>query len=361
MRVLTLQTEHPDSPCCLRLAHQSRFWYFAACMVLTLNVEADCFGEQANDVRRTLRRDYRLRQADPANVWLVPAEVRLRDAIQRLESTRSMIVAAQKGIERRIEQNRSSFLASQQKIKSLRNAVAQLNGSDKKRREVERQIIELKERMIAPKDLGAVPEVRSDLIDLTNQRLQASIDMLIVTRIVAQLPKKYADLRGDQRLSRMLKSLGVDHRLGPLKDDYTQYIRRFDEVAQTVFTNWSPLYLQSELMRFGGLVNERTPIVFSWQDSSEETVLTSGVAEATGCMPSAPLPARVVNVAGKRLKAHPITIPTVRFGKHVLNNVQAVVLPPESEDVGCRIGRRAFDEFRVEPQPERLRIVVEAN
>jgi hypothetical protein len=57
--------------------------------------------------------------------------------------------------------------------------------------------------------------------------------------------------------------------------------------------------------------------------------------------------------------ARRVAIPYLRFSGCVLRDVSALVLPPEVEDWGSRIGREAFLGHSVRLEPELLRLRIE--
>jgi hypothetical protein len=148
--------------------------------------------------------------------------------------------------------------------------------------------------------------------------------------------------------------------LGPL-ESYRAEQNRLGEYERLVFTSWLPVYLQSDRVRVGAIVNETTPVTFTWRAESGPTVLTTSLAEAAGlALPAAETAAPLPVAAGRTLPARRITAPTLRFGQVVLRDVPVYVLGPEGEDLGALIGRDGFTENLVQLELERLRLVVGA-
>jgi hypothetical protein len=108
------------------------------------------------------------------------------------------------------------------------------------------------------------------------------------------------------------------------------------------------------------IVNERAPVTFTWLSSNEPLVLTDAVAEAAGLeRNSADADRVVIRVEPNRtLSASPATVATIRLGQHILHDVDALVLPPEAEDLGARIGVDAWSGYNVTLQLDRLRLVM---
>jgi hypothetical protein len=125
-----------------------------------------------------------------------------------------------------------------------------------------------------------------------------------------------------------------------------------------VFTTEVPLYRDQGALRVAGLIN-RTPVTFTWKESSEPTMVTASVIEAAGLVvpDSAPEMAHPLG-DGRVLKVRKFTIPYVRFGKQVLRDVPALALPPEGENLGTQIGVSAFSGVSPRAEPERFRLVI---
>ena len=51
-------------------------------------------------------------------------------------------------------------------------------------------------------------------------------------------------------------------------------------------------------------------------------------------------------------------VPQLRFGRHVLRDVDAYILAPEAADIGARIGAGAFAGYRVQLDADRLVLTV---
>jgi hypothetical protein len=123
-------------------------------------------------------------------------------------------------------------------------------------------------------------------------------------------------------------------------------------------TDWLPVYRQSQRVRFGGLLADQVPVTFSWQDSSEPTLLAASMVEAAGLTIADDAQTVSVTVAGRRRTARRILVPSMRFGAILLTDVPALVLSPADEDLGASIGPEAFAGYQVEVEPERLRLVI---
>jgi len=121
-----------------------------------------------------------------------------------------------------------------------------------------------------------------------------------------------------------------------------------------------PLWVQSGKTRVGAILNERAPVVFTWQTSNEPTVLTASMAESAGV--DVTESAEIFEMPfgrTRRLPTRRVTVQRIRLGELVLHDVPAYILPPEGEDLGARIGPDALGEYKATVELERLRLVIQ--
>jgi hypothetical protein len=308
-----------------------------------------------------LERDKGLTRHANGTVWVCRYERRLREHLASLDEARSSVVRLQNQLDEGVKRNAVLWATSREQIAVLEQTKAQLKQDDPKRKQIDRQIEELRRQAVEPKRLGGEPDVRKRLVELINARNRLTLAVLGIRSLTARLEGEYQHLAQDPAVRAALQQLGAGHRLGPLHTNYRADLLRLADYERVVFTEWAPLYFQGRGPRFGVLVNERTPIVCTWQETSEPTVLTASMAEAAGLAIPADAPTVELTFPGNRkLTTRTVTLPTLRVGRWVLSDVPAQVLPPEGEDLGAQIGPRAFPQHRVTLEPERLRVLVQA-
>ena len=129
-----------------------------------------------------------------------------------------------------------------------------------------------------------------------------------------------------------------------------------------MFTKWLPIYQQSGQTRVTAIVNERSPLTFTWSEASnQQTVLTAGAMDALGLHVPADAAQKTLKFGKSRtIAVRQITLETLRLGRCVVKSVVAHVLPPEGEDLGSRFGRTALAEHSVRLEPELLRMTIDA-
>jgi len=308
-----------------------------------------------------LLRSKGLHRHESGNIWVLGRESRLRTYTVSLDELRRSVIGLQAAVDQRIEQNRLRWEAASARSEVLKAALQTLKKDDPKRKAIEQQIQELRRQAVEPRQLGATPEVQARLVELTNQRQALTLAVLAIRDGVPRLEAEYQRLAQDAAVQAALRQLDGTSRLGPVQPNYRADLRRVGECERVVLTPWIPLYLQGGQLRIGGLVNERQPVTFTWKTETQPTVLTASMLEGAGL--SVPRDAPSTTLAfdrGRQVTARQITVPAIRFGRHVLADVSAWVLPPEAEDLGAIIGPQAFGDYGVRCEPERLRMVLQS-
>ena len=330
-------------------------------LVCLVAIELAPAAEPASRAAETfLRRVKGLSNIPGGKVWLGRAEQTLRDCLASLDEARREVLQLQKSLEQSVQRNYQHWEANRQTIDTLKAALSKTVTDAPERKKIQQQLQRLQSEIIAPERLAAQSDVRRRLIQFTNARNRLALQILAVRRSLPQMDEEYRRLGADLEVHAALRALGEGHRLGPL-EAYREEQRRLVEYEQIVFTPWLPVYLQSERIRVGAILNETTPVTFTWRPESGPTVLTTSMIEAAGLAPptaetAVPLPV----ASGRTLLARRITVPAIRFGQVVLRDAPVYVLGPDGEDLGATIGPDAFTDADVKIELERLRLVIKS-
>ena len=291
-------------------------------------------------------------------VWLCSAERTLRSCLASLGDAKREVTQRQRSLDQRIQQNYQLWEANRPKIAALKTALSAAKTDAPERKQIEQQIRLLESQAVDPEQLAAQGDVRARLVQLTNARSALALKLLAIRRSRPQMETDYRGLEADLEVQAALRRLGEGHRLGPL-ESYRAELSRLDEYERLVFTPWLPAYLQSGRMRVGAILNETTPITFSWHAESGPTVLSESMIEAAGLeLPGAGAAVPLPLGKGRTLTARRMTVPALRFGQVVLRDVPVHVLGPDGEDVGAMIGRDAFEGYDVKPELARLQLLI---
>jgi len=306
-----------------------------------------------------LRRAKDVSNIPGGKVWLCRAERTLRDCLASLEEAKRQVIQLQKSLDQSIQLNYQHWETNRQTIAALKASLSTTATDAPERKPIEQQIQRLEAQIIAPERLAAQADVRRRLIQFTNARNGLALKLLAIRRSVAQMDEEYRRLRADLEVHAALQRLGEGHRLGPL-ENYRAEQSRLNEYERLVFTPWLPIYLQSDRVRVGAILNETTPVTFTWQPESGPTILTTSMIQAAGLtLPAAETAAPLPVAPGRTPSARRSTVPALRFGQVVLRDVPVQVLGSEGEDLGATIGLDAFTGLDVKIELERLRMVIQ--
>jgi hypothetical protein len=338
-----------------------RIVWFSLAMgaVLVLRTGESAKVNQA-DPTWVLRNERGLRKISGGNVWLLPDEFRLQRLLSDLDPLHRQILAQQQSLQQAAARNQVLWETNRQRIEALRRALSETETDSTKKQQIEQQIRELEKQAVEPREWFAVPDIRRRLIELTDLRLRLLLSVLEIRRLHPELMADYASLAEDETVSRALEQLGPDHRLGPLRQEYHGQWKRLEQLEGVVSTDWLPIYRQSGQIRFGGLLEDRVPVTFSWQESYEPTVLAASMVQAAGVVVPEDSPRVPLVLAGRSLTARRIQITSLRLGSARLVDIPVLVLPADAEDLGAWIGREGFGEYAVEIQPERWRLTIDS-
>jgi hypothetical protein len=321
------------------------------------NIPAEA--ETAASPEEVLSGEFGLIRRGKSEVWITRREATLRKQLDQLPP---LVDRVRTGHEKIVEaQKANAILWPQRQAReaALKTALGKLASNDPQRKPLEEELKNLDGAAVPPEKLGGAPWVQPRLVDLSSGLNSILLGVFAARRDAQMLGDEYQKLAQDRALVDALERLGGNHRLGPLRD-YAPDLRRLDEFEQFAFGLVTPLYLQSGHLRIGAILDERMPVTFTWRESSGPTVITAGIAQAAEIVPDADAPQMPISCGDNRnLPARRVVLKSLRFGKHVLRDVEAWLLPPEGEDAGCRIGATAFHGFQVAAEPAHLRFRIE--
>lgn len=307
--------------------------------------------------------------------WLLPLDVTMRQQVRRLPELDRRLMESRNNARQLAKtlfaanaQARLQMVEAETNIKALQAGREKIR-SEGGRKRVDAVIASEQERLAAlrkawvePAMIAGIPAVQQAMIDLTNRRNDLSVAILSIHDARPQLRSAYEKLAGDQQIVAALKQAGSAQRLGASEEfDSKRFLKRLAHYEQQVFTDDLPLYRVGDEMRVSALIG-RTPVTFTWQSSSEPTMLTASVIEAAGLTVPDDAPQMQRRFPDDRkLTVRRFKIPYLRFGRHVFKDVPAFALPPEGERYGAQIGPIALEGQSPRAEPERMRLVLRAD
>jgi hypothetical protein len=290
-----------------------------------------------------------LERLGTSTIWTTPSERQLREALAPIASLKAALETRSQELSNRIDGNNGIRAAIEQLNAQIKAAKGELQKRLKRKKEA------LEKSYVDPKQLGNEPDVRAGLIDLIVQRDKLLVVVQAVREHEKQMRDDYTLLEADPRIAPALAALGQGSRLGPAKD-YASELEALPECDRLVLTDYVPMFLQGNLQRVSGIVDDRFPITFTWEPSGARVLIPYSMAELAGLDISQ---GESVEIPEHKVRATRIELSSLRFGGHLLRDVEAFVLPPAGEYLGARIGPKAFKGLKVAPQPEQLKLLIQ--
>jgi hypothetical protein len=301
-------------------------------------------------------------------MWYASVDLRIPERLQAAERQERRVHELTKQVEKLLHDQellKVQLAGSNSAVKLLREARNKVKGGSNEQKQLDEQIkrqnaaIDEMKKMIVPAEtLGSTMPLKGVVMELVGARSELAYHALRIRRSIEQLPKLYEQLHSDRAVLSALQSLDPPGQLGAARP-YTSELRTLDRMDKLLFGDELPVYREGKEWRVTGVANEELPIAFTFNPNRGPTTISRTMAEALG-----------VDVAGRQevdrridggqnVKAIPARLESLRFGRHVLWNVNVLVLAPENENLGARISAVAFQGLRVRVVPEQLKMVLE--
>ena len=319
----------------------------------------------AVDAPQAVLEKHGLKQANGA--WHLTSDLSIADRVQSAERLERRLNERRNQIETLIDYNermKAQLAKWNEAQKTARAARKLVKGDSPEQKLLDEQIkqqgtvIDQLKKSIVPVDkLGATMPLKALLMELVAIRSETAFHVLTARRNISQASARFEALRADPEVIAALAALEPPGQLAPART-FGNEIRSLERIEKAIFTDELPLYREGKLWRVTGIANEELPLTFSFSESSEPTVITHTMADALG-LDLAKKPEREQRIGGANVRGKSARLDSLRFGRYVLKDVQVLVLPPESENLGARISPAAFQGLRVRIVPERLLLRLE--
>jgi hypothetical protein len=301
-------------------------------------------------------------------LWQIAFVSRIAERAQAAERLERRASELRKHIDKILDHNErmsaqlAVLSAEQKRLRELRE-VAKDGSSERKA--LDEQIkqhgtaIDQLKKAIVPEDkLGATMPLKGLVMELVGVRAELAFHLLAARRRIAELPTQYASLQANRDVSTALAALEPPGQLAPLRS-FASESRGLDRIEKQVFTSELPLFREDKRWRITGIANAELPLTFSLYQRNDVTIITQSMAESLGLeVPKKASRDRQL-ADGPSVKVTPVKLASLRFGQHVLQDVEVFVLAPEHENLGARISHSAFRGLRVRIIPERLLLLLE--
>ena len=217
---------------------------------------------------------------------------------------------------------------------------------------------EIKKSIVPLEKLGAVAPTKGAAMELVAVRLELALQILNVRRQIEKAPEVYEGLRKNSDVTAALAALG--RRPTRATPRYTNEQRVLTRVEKLVFNDELPLYREGKQLRVTAIANEELPITLSYYDKDEPAIITHTMAESLGIALDGKQSKATRLDGGHNVQAKPARLASLRLGRHLLANIEVLVLAPEQENLGARIGRSVLKNLRVQLAPERLLLRIDS-
>ncbi|MCH8921577.1 MAG: aspartyl protease family protein [Planctomycetes bacterium] len=310
---------------------------------------------------KTLLRDRGLRQL--GTIWITAREKRLRTQLARVSEVTRRYHKAEKHLDdllqanEKIHQGLVFHLKQLEQLKNIKpkgNAI-QLQQYNAKLLQTQGIVDALRSRYVQPQRLGEVGPTGPAAGNLAMRRGSLVSLLASIRRHLGRLKDDYRPLRRDLNVDAALASVGGDQRLGPARD-YLRDLKSVAELEHMLSAAALPFYRQGGRLRVSVLVNHRTPTTMTLLESGGQTLIPSSLLQAAGIDVPADAPRVVFKVGRRKLQTRRVRIDYLQIGSAVLRDVEALVLPPEGEDLGAQLAPAALSGYKVKLDAQRLRI-----
>ena len=294
-----------------------------------------------------------------ARVFGPALENKLLARLRGLPALRERILTGERETGELIAGNELAWQQSAPAIARLKQQLAEASPTDPRRLLLADQLQRLQTRAVEPDKLAGHGPLRTRLIELAENRCTLTIDLAWIRRAASQLAERYEELVADAEVTRLIEQAGEACRLGPLRN-YAAELRRLDEYERLASASHAPAYLQGGRLRVTAAVNDSSCITFTWSEKSDDvTFVPASLIEAAGIEIATEAPRETVRIAGHRVEARQIVLPSLRLASCVARNVPVYVLPPEAEHLGAQLTPLALSPCRARVEPAKARIVIE--
>ena len=334
---------------CLTFACAATFSLFAA-----MDARA------ANDAPTAKQRLRRHGLTPVGQVWIVEDEATLRRELQEFD-----------GVERRLREATDAASAQLRQNEAIRQWLVVLEKAEsesKKRRfpppsgtsaAVTRHAEAGKLESTMPDVTGVGDEspLQTAMIQLVTARSAAAIALLSIDQHAESLSDQYAELATDEGVLTALRELGDAARLGPLRS-YRARPDRVEAVAQRVFADPMPIFLECGHERLGIVLDDRVAVTATIDRGNGPPLLTATVAESLELSPSENATRRIT-VDKRELTVRAARLGVLRIGGVIAKDVEALILPPEAESLGNHIFEMVTPHRRLVTNPAKMEATFE--
>ena len=197
---------------------------------------------------------------------------------------------------------------------------------------------------------GADPRLQDRLLAEVSRRREGYIQAVLDLRqLVDAVTKSYAELANDPAVKQALEALGrsskAKPRLGP-SSQFATNTKTLERIEHSVMTDAVDLRKQGGVFWVNATFNGKVvkPMVFD--TGASLTTIPTSLAEEIGLKPSPSDPiVRCETADGTVVEARRMTIPSMRVGRFVVNDVDCAVMPGGKGNIAPLLGQSFHRHF----------------
>lgn len=297
--------------------------------------------------------------------WLCPEEVQIAEHLTSLRKLERAYRDARRKIDSGLNVN--SVVARQ--LKQARQEYDQLkqtleNSPNLPAAQKNQLILEFNKRadlintylpQVVDLDSGDVnPAFNKAMQELFEARNNLMVPLLYIRRYMNELERCYQPYADDPQVTAALEKLGSPNRLGPAKTNYDRDLRPLQKTEEQLFADDTPVYRSNMQLQLNALINDTTPATLTYVSSMEICLLSPTDAKQLGIEIPADAPHVMLQTEQGNLECRQVKLPPIRLGKHVLKDVDVLILP-DAAPFPSALGTKAFAGYLVDFVPEAFR------
>jgi aspartyl protease family protein len=210
---------------------------------------------------------------------------------------------------------------------------------------------------------GADPKLQDRLLAEVSRRRETYIQAVLELRqLVDTVTKSYADVANDpavkQAIETLARSAKSAPRLGP-SAPFAANVKLLERIERSVITDAVDLRKSGGVFWVDATFNGKVirPMVFD--TGASLTTIPAGLADELGLKPSPSDPVvRCETADGTVVEAKRMTVPTMRVGRFVVNDVDCAVMPTGKGEVAPLLGQSFHRHFTYKFTPESGHLVM---
>jgi aspartyl protease family protein len=210
---------------------------------------------------------------------------------------------------------------------------------------------------------GADPKLQDRLLAEVSRRREAYIQAVLELRqLVDTVTKSYADVADDPAVKQAIETLAGSAksapRLGP-SAPFAANVKLLERIERSVITDAVDLRKSGGVFWVDATFNGKVirPMVFD--TGASLTTIPAGLADELGLKPSPSDPVvRCETADGTVVEAKRMTVPSMRVGRFIVNDVDCAVMPAGKGEVAPLLGQSFHRHFTYKFTPESGHLVM---